>query len=74
MTNPAEGTSQDPPTHAREPASGSPFEHTEEPPPRGLEESQLAFEVAKEWVRQNQTIAMIGAFAVGSFVGAMMRD
>lgn len=37
-------------------------------------ESQIAIEMAKEWVRQHQTAAMLGAFAVGAFVGALMRD
>ena len=29
---------------------------------------------ALEWVEQNQTLAMLGAFALGVFIGAMMRD
>jgi len=37
-------------------------------------EAQFALELGKEWVRQHQTVAMIGAFAVGAFVGALMRD
>lgn len=36
--------------------------------------SQFALEMAKEWVRQHQTAALVGAFAVGAFVGALMRD
>ena len=27
-----------------------------------------------DWVRDNQTIAMVGAFAVGTFIGALLRD
>ena len=27
-----------------------------------------------EWVRENQTVALLGAFAVGAFLGALMRD
>ncbi len=34
-------------------------------------ESLLA--LARSWVEQNQTWAMLGAFAVGVFLGAMMR-
>lgn len=34
----------------------------------------FALELGKEWVRQHQTTAMIGAFAVGAFIGALMRD
>lgn len=37
-------------------------------------EAQFALQLGKEWVRQHQTVAMIGAFAVGAFVGALMRD
>ena len=29
---------------------------------------------ALAWVEQNQTLAMLGAFALGVFIGAMMRD
>ncbi len=37
-------------------------------------EASFVLELGKEWVRQHQTVAMIGAFAVGAFVGALMRD
>jgi ElaB/YqjD/DUF883 family membrane-anchored ribosome-binding protein len=36
--------------------------------------SRFAVEMAKKWVRQHQTAAMVGAFAVGTFIGALMRD
>ena len=29
---------------------------------------------ALSWVEQNQTLAMLGAFALGVFIGALMRD
>ena len=29
---------------------------------------------AADWVRENQTLAMVGAFAVGTFIGALLRD
>lgn len=29
---------------------------------------------ALEWVEKNQTLAMLGAFAVGVFVGVLLRD
>ena len=29
---------------------------------------------ALEWVEENQTFAMLGAFALGVFIGTMMRD
>ena len=34
----------------------------------------LPKEMARSWVRDNQTSAMIGAFAVGVFIGAITRD
>ncbi len=34
----------------------------------------LPAEIAKSWIRENQTTAMIGAFAVGVFIGAITRD
>lgn len=34
----------------------------------------LPAEIAKSWIRKNQTTAMIGAFAVGVFIGAITRD
>jgi len=34
----------------------------------------LPKEMARSWVRENQTSAMIGAFAVGVFIGAITRD
>ena len=29
---------------------------------------------ALAWVEKNQTLAMLGAFALGVFIGALMRD
>jgi hypothetical protein len=37
-------------------------------------DAQFAIELGKEWVRQHQTAAMLGAFALGAFVGALLRD
>lgn len=34
----------------------------------------LPAEMAKSWLRENQTTAMMGAFAVGVFIGAITRD
>ena len=33
-----------------------------------------AMEAATDWVEKNQTLAMLGAFALGVFVGVLMRD
>lgn len=35
---------------------------------------RIPLEMAKDWVRRNQTTSMIGAFAVGVFIGAISRD
>ena len=35
---------------------------------------KLALAAALSWVEENQTLAMLGAFALGVFVGVMMRD
>ncbi|NBB74728.1 MAG: hypothetical protein GVY35_13745 [Bacteroidetes bacterium] len=61
---------------AREPFSdeGASFAGHEEASSDAFGQSQLAMEMAKTWVRQHQTAAMVGAFAVGAFVGALMRD
>ena len=34
----------------------------------------LPAEMAKSWLRENQTTAMLGAFAVGVFIGVITRD
>ena len=34
----------------------------------------IPLQMAKSWVRDHQTQAMLGAFAVGVFIGAMSRD
>jgi hypothetical protein len=61
---------------AREPFAdeGASFAGHEEASSDAFVQSQLAIEMAKTWVRQHQTAAMVGAFAVGAFVGALMRD
>lgn len=37
-------------------------------------QGESALEGVQQWVRQNQLVAVIGAFALGTFIGAMMRD
>lgn len=74
MTNSTQSDVNDPAARSPGTQTESPFGPTEERPVDALEQSQLAVETAKEWVRENQTVAMIGAFAFGAFVGAMMRD
>lgn len=36
--------------------------------------SSFATDMARLWVRRHQKASMLGAFAVGVFVGAMLRD
>lgn len=36
--------------------------------------ASFALEGARLWVQQHQKASMLGAFAVGVFVGAMLRD
>lgn len=52
-------------------ASESAESEPERPAP--LDPSTLVTE-ALAWVEENQTLAMLGAFALGVFIGALMRD
>jgi hypothetical protein len=36
--------------------------------------SAFAMEMARMWVKEHQTATMLGAFAVGVFVGSLSRD
>lgn len=49
---------------------GPPHAPSLTPPP----DPAAMMDAALEWVEQNQTLAMLGAFALGVFVGVMMRD
>ena len=62
-------------TKTTEPHEGSrygapPNDQELAPPP----DPAAAMEAALSWVEENQTLAMLGAFALGVFVGVMMRD
>jgi len=37
-------------------------------------EGSFALDMARIWVKQHQKAAMLGAFGVGVFVGALLRD
>lgn len=65
--------------------SFSPPEEEESPPwdapsasegasPSFEEQSSFAWEMAKMWIKEHQTTAMLGAFAVGVFAGALFRE
>jgi len=40
----------------------------------GSESAGFAYEMAKMWVQDHQKEAMVGAFAAGVFLGALLRD
>lgn len=31
-------------------------------------------DAAEDWVRENRTLALVGSFALGVFIGVMLRD
>lgn len=77
MTDPTQTqrTSNNPEDQSSKTQDESPFERETTSSPLGeLEQSSLALEMAKEWVRQHQMVSMLGAFAIGVFIGALMRD
>lgn len=39
-----------------------------------MSSASFAADVARMWVQRNQKATMLGAFAVGVFVGAMLRE
>jgi len=44
------------------------------PPPPGNDQSaSMALDMARLWVQQHQKASMLGAFAVGTFIGALLR-
>ncbi len=63
---------QTPPASSRESAAPPPSASAESPPSAPLPVPE--WPEVLDWVRENQTLAMLGAFAVGVFVGVMMRD
>ena len=40
----------------------------------GPPDPEAMMEAALDWVEQNQTLAILGAFAFGVFIGVMMRE
>lgn len=75
MSDPTQRASNESMNEPSSPATEPPFGRTDAPPSdSGLEQTQLALEVAKAWVQEHQTAAMLGAFALGAFIGALMRD
>lgn len=74
MEDPTQSTSHDSPDPSsrtwEEPSPG----RTAPSSTGGQDEVQLALDVAKTWVQEHQTAAMLGAFALGAFIGALMRD
>lgn len=78
MANPSPDTDRDSSSDFSDPDFGA-----DDPPsweenedvgmPDGLS-SSLAKDMARSWVQRHQKATMLGAFAVGVFVGAMFRD
>ena len=78
MSNPSSDPNPGTPSTSAEPSFG------EDAPPSWAEEDQtgmpdgvsaaLATDMARSWVRRHQTATLLGAFATGVFVGAMLRD
>ncbi|MFB6248629.1 MAG: hypothetical protein ABEL97_08680 [Salinibacter sp.] len=55
-----------------DPGPGSGFD---EPGAGGsLLDASLALGVARSWVKQHQTLTMLGAFATGVVLGSLLRD
>lgn len=75
MNDPTQSASNDSPNAPSNPSSAPPFDRTDVPPGDSeLEQVQLVIDVARAWVQEHQTAAMLGAFAFGAFIGALMRD
>ncbi len=62
------GSASSPGAHATHGSSGS------QSPLDDLENQEDPLATLADWVRDNQTIAMVGAFAIGTFIGALLRD
>lgn len=58
------------------PDEGPSFDSSGGPMPDGMggDSAGFAYEMAKMWVRDHQKTAMVGAFATGVFLGALLRD
>jgi hypothetical protein len=75
-------TPPDPGSSDPVPPSSSSFEETNAPPweegsdgPVGGDMSpSFALDVARLWVQRHQKASMLGAFGIGVFVGALLRD
>ena len=65
---------------SREPSFGaSPFdrdfqENVDRSSPSSGSDAGFALEMGRMWVRDNLTTSMLGAFAAGVFLGALLRD
>lgn len=78
MTNaPSDPDSSDPvspPSPSVEGPDAPPF-GAESDAPRGDDTSpSFALDMARLWVQRHQKASMLGAFAVGVFAGALLRD
>lgn len=65
--------SADPDPFGEQPEAGpSPFD--DQSAPSSGDEANFALDMARIWIKEHQTKSMLGAFAVGVFVGALFRD
>ncbi len=74
MNDPTQSAPRDPEDRPSATRTEPPYGHREAAPGEEWEQARLALAVAKDWVQQHQTAAMLGAFAFGAFIGVMMRD
>lgn len=58
---------QDPPFADASPEESSPFSASGD-------QLSFAWNVARMWIKEHQQASMLGAFALGIFVGAYIRD
>ena len=65
----------EPADKVQQPGAETPGATQESPTPlETLEQTAMSgLEAVKTWVRENQVVAMVAAFAVGVFVGALWR-
>jgi hypothetical protein len=58
-----------------QPGSGPPpFDDFDDGSPSMGDRSDFVLDMARLWIKEHQTTTMLGAFAVGVFVGALFRE
>jgi hypothetical protein len=77
--DPSEPARENPFSHGESPAPDAPPWADADEAASGLphdadRSGAFALDMARLWVQQHQKTAMLGAFALGTFVGALLRD